>query len=93
MAELIVRDEEYTALAGLYNAFFEKLEGGITAYCNTLDSVAANGIKAGEAHDKLVLLKDSAAALKGTVEPLVSAAADKYFSYCDRIDEIDKYVY
>ena len=93
MAELIVKDEEYESLAGLYRAFFERMEQGITAYCDTLDSVALNGVKAGDAHDKLVMFKDCASALKGTVEPLVEAMANKCGSYCESIDDIDKYVY
>ena len=93
MADLIVKDEEYETLAGLYRAFFERVESGITSYCSILDSVAASGVKAGDAHDKLVMFSGCANALKGTVEPLVDAMANKYWSYCESIDEIDKYVY
>jgi hypothetical protein len=89
----MVKDEEYTGLAQLYRDFSGKVEQYITAYCNILDNVAANGIKAGDAHDKLVLFKDRAAALKGVFEPLASGMAAKCESYCSNVDALDKDVY
>jgi hypothetical protein len=93
MADIKVRDKEYTQAANALANISGKLAGCVDEYCAVLAYVGANAIQDTLITGALYDISTRAAEIKATIETAASSLQSECGNYVSQIDAADTYLY